>query len=185
MAREKEARCGASNPLTRFGRLLALGAVVAGVTASAAMAIPVVDPQDGGTAVTAAPVSRPPDVQDAATAQNAPTAAGLKADGQRLQGIAQVYAAAEGRPRRRRALRGDAFERRGPVAGTGGVRHSAAGRERHRAGSALRIHRDGQVGRLRLERLGDRDRHRAAAWRSSSEPPSLMGRQLRHAVQTA
>ena len=80
-----------SNPLTSFGKLLVLGAVVAGVTASAAMAIPVVDPQDSGTAVTAAPVSRPPDVQDAATAQNAPTAAGLRADGQRLQGIAQAY----------------------------------------------------------------------------------------------
>ena len=35
-----------SNPLTSFGRLLVLGAVVAGVTASAATAIPVVDPQD-------------------------------------------------------------------------------------------------------------------------------------------
>ncbi len=80
-----------SNPLTSFGKLLVLGAVVAGVTASAAMAIPVVDPQDSGTAITAAPVSRPPDVQDAATAQNAPTAAGLRADGQRLQGIAQAY----------------------------------------------------------------------------------------------
>jgi hypothetical protein len=91
------------NPLNRFGRLLVLGAVVAGVTASAAVAIPVVDPQDTGTANLAAPVSRPPDVQDAMTARHAaaarlkadsgalPTAAGLKADGLRWQGIAQVY----------------------------------------------------------------------------------------------
>jgi hypothetical protein len=80
-----------SNPLTRFGRLVALGAVVAGVTASAAVAIPIVDPQDGGTATVATPVSRPPDVQDAATAVSAPTAAGLKADGLRWQGIAKAY----------------------------------------------------------------------------------------------
>ena len=80
-----------SNPLTSFGKLLVLGVVVAGVTASAAMAIPVVDPQDSGIATTAAPVSRPPDVQDAATAQSAPTAAGLRADGQRLQAIANAY----------------------------------------------------------------------------------------------
>jgi hypothetical protein len=91
------------NPLNRFGRLLVLGAVVAGVTASAAVAIPVVDPQDTGTANLAAPVSRPPDVQDAMTARHAaaatlkadsaalPPAAGLKADGLRWQGIAQVY----------------------------------------------------------------------------------------------
>ena len=87
-----------SNPLTRFGRLLVLGAVVAGVTASAAVAIPVVDPQDTGTAPVAAPVSRPPDVQDTATALYAPTAAGLKADGLRLQGIAQVYGQLQAAP---------------------------------------------------------------------------------------
>jgi hypothetical protein len=80
-----------SNPLTRLGKLLALGAVVAGVGASAAMAIPVLDPQDTGTATAAVPVSRPPDVQDTAKALYAPTAAGLKADGLRLQGIAQAY----------------------------------------------------------------------------------------------
>ena len=80
-----------SNPLTSFGRLLVLGAVVAGVTASAATAIPVVDPQDSGTAPVAAPVSRPPDVQDAATAQHAATVAGLRADGLRWQGIAKAY----------------------------------------------------------------------------------------------
>ena len=92
------------NPLNRFGRVLVLGAVVAGVTASAAVAIPVVDPQDNGTANLATPVSRPPDVQDAMTARHAAAAtlnsdsaaqhttpAGLKADGLRWQGIAQVY----------------------------------------------------------------------------------------------
>ena len=92
------------NPLNRFGRLLVLGAVVAGVTASAAVAIPVVDPQDNGTANLATPVSRPPDVQDAMSARHAAAArlnsdsaaqhttpAGLKADGLRWQGIAQVY----------------------------------------------------------------------------------------------
>ena len=81
-----------STPLTRFGRLVVLGAVVAGVTASAAVAIPIVDPQDSGTATVAASVSRPPDVQDAASAAvEQTTPAGLKADGLRMQGIAQVY----------------------------------------------------------------------------------------------
>jgi hypothetical protein len=93
-----------SNYLTWFRRLLVLGAVVAGVTASAAVAIPVVDPQDTGTANLAAPVSRPPDVQDAMTARHAAaatlkddslvqhtTAAGLKADGLRWQGITRTY----------------------------------------------------------------------------------------------
>jgi hypothetical protein len=92
------------NPLNRFGRLVVLGAVVAGVTASAAVAIPVVDPQDTGTANLSAPASRPPDIQDAMTARHAAAAklnsdstalhttpAGLKADGLRWQGIAQVY----------------------------------------------------------------------------------------------
>jgi hypothetical protein len=80
-----------SNPLIRFGKLVALGAVVAGVSASAAMAIPVFEPQNTGPATAAVPVSRPPDVQDTATALYAPTTAGLKADGMRLQGIAQAY----------------------------------------------------------------------------------------------
>jgi hypothetical protein len=80
-----------SNPLTRFGKLLVLGAVVACVASSAAMAIPVLDPQDTASATVAAPVSRPPDVQDAAKAVYAPTAAGLKADGLRWQGIAKTY----------------------------------------------------------------------------------------------
>jgi hypothetical protein len=92
------------NPLNRFGRLVVLGAVVAGVTASAAVAIPVVDPQDTGTTNLSAPASRPPDIQDAMTARHAAAAklnsgstalhttpAGLKADGLRWQGIAQVY----------------------------------------------------------------------------------------------
>ncbi len=59
----------------RFKRLLILGAVIAGATASAAGAVQV------GT---------PPDVQDAAWAAHT-TPAGLRADGLRLQGIAQVY----------------------------------------------------------------------------------------------
>jgi hypothetical protein len=87
-----------SNYLTWFRRLLVLGAVVAGVTASAAVAVPVVDPQDTGTANLAAPVSRPPDIQDATTALYAPTQAGLTADGLRLQGIAQVYQQTQAAP---------------------------------------------------------------------------------------
>jgi hypothetical protein len=55
------------------------------------MAVPIVDPQDTGTANLSAPVSRPPDIQDASNALYAPTQAGLTADGLRLQGIAQVY----------------------------------------------------------------------------------------------
>jgi hypothetical protein len=80
-----------SNYLNWFRRLLVLGAVVAGLTASSAMAVPIVDPQDTGTANLSAPVSRPPDIQDASNALYAPTQAGLTADGLRLQGIAQVY----------------------------------------------------------------------------------------------
>ncbi len=87
-----------SNPLNRFGRLVVLGAVVAGVTASAAVAIPVIDPQDNGAATVAAPVSRPPDVQDATTALYAPTAAGLRADGLRWQGIATAYGQLQAAP---------------------------------------------------------------------------------------
>ena len=87
-----------STYLTRCGKLLGLCAVVAGVTASAAMAVPVLDPQDTGTAAATAPVSRPPDVQDTATAMYAPTAAGLKADGLRLQAIAKVYQSQQAAP---------------------------------------------------------------------------------------
>ena len=63
-----------STYLTWLRRLIVLGAVVAGTVASTAGAV----------------VSRPPDVQDAAAALHF-TSAGLKADGLRLQGIAQVY----------------------------------------------------------------------------------------------
>jgi hypothetical protein len=61
-----------STYLNWFRRLLLLGAVVAGLTAQAAGA-----------------VGRPPDVQDRADALN--TTQGLKADGLRLEGIAQAY----------------------------------------------------------------------------------------------
>jgi hypothetical protein len=73
-----------------FRRLLILGAVVAtGAFASTAGAMP----QDAGTTNTAtADVVRPPDVQDSATALYT-TAAGLKADGLRWQGIAKRYEA--------------------------------------------------------------------------------------------
>jgi len=62
-----------STYLIRFRRLLLLGAVVAGVAVPAAGA-----------------VVRPPDVQDAANSLYA-TTQGLKADGLRMEGIAQVY----------------------------------------------------------------------------------------------
>jgi hypothetical protein len=83
-----------------FRRLLILGAVVAtGVFASTAGAMP----QDAGTTnrVTA-DVVRPPDVQDSATALYS-TQAGLRADGLRLQGMAQVYRDLQATP--------DVFER--------------------------------------------------------------------------
>jgi hypothetical protein len=70
----KEATMTTSTYLIRFTRLLVLCAVVAGTIASVAGAYD----------------ARPPDVQDAATALHT-TAAGLKADGLRWQGIAQVY----------------------------------------------------------------------------------------------
>jgi hypothetical protein len=63
-----------STYLTWLRRLIVLGAVVAGTVASTAGAV----------------VSRPPDVQDAAATLHF-TSAGLKADGLRLQGIAQAY----------------------------------------------------------------------------------------------
>ena len=71
-----------------FRRLLILGAVVAtGALASTAAAMQ----QDAATTNTAtAEVVRPPDVQDTATALYT-TAAGLKADGLRWQGIAKTY----------------------------------------------------------------------------------------------
>jgi hypothetical protein len=62
-----------SNYLTWFRRLVVLGAVVAGVSASTATAIPLVDLPDGGTAAFSAPVSRPPDVRDTATGLYAAT----------------------------------------------------------------------------------------------------------------
>ena len=71
-----------------FRRLLILGAVVAtGAFASTAGAMP----QDAATTNSATTeVVRPPDVQDSATSLYS-TQAGLKADGLRLQGMAQVY----------------------------------------------------------------------------------------------
>jgi hypothetical protein len=84
----------------RIRRWVALAAALVTLSfASSAAAIPVVD-NDGGrtvglvlsSATGAAPVSRPPDVRDAASAQASfSTPQGLKADGLRLQGIAQVY----------------------------------------------------------------------------------------------
>ena len=171
------------NPLNRFGRLLVLGAVVAGVTASAAVAIPVVDPQDNGTANLAAPVSRPPDVQDAMTARHAAAArlnsdsaarhttpAGLKADGLRWQGIAQVYQQKQAVP--------DVVERYAATHSGGGrlvvpeslaprppdvsdaasPRGTARPRRPSRAGSTGTIGRSGSAP--------------GSAWRCSSEPPS-------------
>jgi hypothetical protein len=78
------------NYLDWFRRMLVLGAVVAGATASAAGAVPMLDSPGTATASVGAVVSRPPDVQDAATALYA-TPEGLKADGLRWQGIAQAY----------------------------------------------------------------------------------------------
>jgi hypothetical protein len=73
-----------------FRRMLILGAVVAGATASVAGAYV---PQPDGTSpapVSFAAPTRPPDVQDAMTALHS-TPAGLKADGLRWQGMAQTY----------------------------------------------------------------------------------------------
>ncbi|HKP17304.1 MAG TPA: hypothetical protein VJT84_02425, partial [Gaiellaceae bacterium] len=63
-----------SSFLHRLTRILVVGAIVAGTTAS----------------VAAAGVNRPPDVSDAAATLYS-TPQGIKADGLRLQGIAQVY----------------------------------------------------------------------------------------------
>jgi hypothetical protein len=92
-----------STPLIWLRRLIVVGAVVAGATASAAGAL--IPNPDGKPLSASSPlISRPPDVQDAATARHAAaarlqtdgaalhtTAAGLKADGLRWQGITQVY----------------------------------------------------------------------------------------------
>jgi hypothetical protein len=64
-----------SNYLIRFRRLLVLGAVVAGVTASSAAAVPMLDPQD----TPANPVV------------SHTTPLGLRADGLRWQAIANAY----------------------------------------------------------------------------------------------
>jgi hypothetical protein len=94
VAQEQEAKMLNPTPLIRLKHLLVVGAVVAGATASTAGAF---IPQPEGNSVPRGVqlVSRPPDVQDAAAAVAATqqtTAAGLKADGMRLQGIAKVYA---------------------------------------------------------------------------------------------
>jgi hypothetical protein len=64
-----------SDYLIWFRRLLLLGAVVAGLTASAAGAIPLLDPQDS----------------PASSATRHTTALGLRADGLRWQAIAKAY----------------------------------------------------------------------------------------------
>lgn len=174
-----------SNPLTRFGRLLVLGAVVAGVTASAAVAIPVVDPQDNGAATVAAPVSRPPDVQDAATAIYAPTPAGLKADGLRLQGIAQVYGQLQAAP--------DVVERyaaKHPFGGRLAVPSTAAAATRPpdvsdaalavRSDSASTAHSDGFDWSSWAIGIGS-----GLGLALALGAVVLMGRQLRRPVQTA
>jgi hypothetical protein len=81
-----------SNYLNWFRRLLVLGAVVAAgvLTASAGAVGRPPDVQDAAIASQSADVSTPPDVQDFATALHQ-TPAGLKADGLRLQGQAEVY----------------------------------------------------------------------------------------------
>ncbi len=80
------------NYLNWFRRLLVVGAVVAGATASVAGAyVPQPDGDVTTNASVPAVVSRPPDVQDAVTALHS-TPAGLKAEGLRLQGLAQAYA---------------------------------------------------------------------------------------------
>ncbi len=64
-----------SNYLNWFRRLVVLGAVVAGVTASSAAAIPMLDPQD----------------TPSTSATSHTTALGLRADGLRWQAIAKAY----------------------------------------------------------------------------------------------
>jgi hypothetical protein len=85
-------------PLFSLRRLLVVGAVVVGATASAAGAV--VPNPDGDPLPASAPlVTRPPDVQDAATAAALQTTpAGLKADGLRWQGIAKVYQGMQAAP---------------------------------------------------------------------------------------
>jgi hypothetical protein len=175
-----------SSYLTWFRRLLVLGAVVAGLTASAAMAVPVVDPQDGGTADVAAPVSRPPDIQDAAAALHAPTAAGLKADGLRWQGIAQAYQGLQATP--------DVVERYAATHEFGGrlavpsIASSAASRPPDVADTALAV----RYGETTTVQANGFDWSDWAIGIGSGlglalilGAAVLMGRQLRHPVQTA
>jgi hypothetical protein len=172
-----------SNPLTRFGKLVVLGAVVAGVTASAAVAIPVVDPQDNGTANVAAPVSRPPDVQDATTALNAPTAAGLRADGLRWQGIAKVYGQLQAAP--------DVVERYAATHSGGGrlvVPASIASRPPDVSDTALAV-RYGSASTVRSDGFDWNDWAigigSGLGLALALGAALLMGRQLRRPVQTA
>jgi hypothetical protein len=80
-----------SSYLKWFRRLVILGAVVAAVTASAAGAVSrPPDVQDRASSLAGSVLVSPPDVQDAAASLHS-TPQGLKADGLRLQGIANVY----------------------------------------------------------------------------------------------
>jgi hypothetical protein len=87
--------------LTRLTRMLVLGAIAAGTVASAANALPVVD-HDGAS--TQASFSTPQGLKadglrlqgiaqayQSQSAASGPTSQGLNADGLRLQGIAQAY----------------------------------------------------------------------------------------------
>jgi hypothetical protein len=177
-----------STPLNRFGKLLVLGAVVAGVTASAAMAIPVVDPQDTGTTNLAAPVSRPPDVQDSAarlktgSAALHTTAAGLKADGLRSQAIAQAYQQMQAAP--------DVVERYAAThsAGTSVATASEASRPPDVGDTALTV-------RYAPTSTGQSDGFDWGSWAIGigsglglallAGAALLASRQLRHPVQTA
>jgi hypothetical protein len=93
-----------SNYLIWFRRLVVLGAVVAGLTASAAGAVPMLDPQSAPANPMVnhtTPQGLRADglrwqaiakaYQDSQQADRGPTALGLRADGLRWQGIAKVY----------------------------------------------------------------------------------------------
>jgi hypothetical protein len=182
-AREEEAKMQRSNYLTWFRRLLLLGAVVAGMTATAAGAVPIVDPPDTGTGNVAAPVSRPPDIQDTATAAASvpnTTAAGLKADGLRMQAIAQAYQKSQVVP--------DVFERYATTHAAAVTQASIAPRPPDVSDTALAV----RYGSTPTVQSNDFDWSSWAIGIGSGlglvlllGTALLMGRQLRHRVQTA
>ena len=171
-----------SNPLTSFGKLLVLGAVVAGVTASAAMAIPVVDPQDSGTRHHRGAGLRPPDSRTRRRRRTLPRPPG---SGRRraLAGSHTPTVAARPRPTSssatRRRIRAARACRR--------LRRRAPPGRRTPSDTALAV-RDGSASTVKSDgfdwndwAIGIGSGLGLALLACSASPPAASGRQLRHA----